>query len=146
MKSFAAETNSSSQFSMRLRFNGPVSSIFCLPTRPNLGSSVGSSFSVAHECSTPRGLMLLRKSGKSFSGEVVGHLGLLLRVQVIQVAEELVESMDRRQVLVAIAQVVLAELSGRVALVLQDAGDGHESCPDMPIGAPGKPTLHRPVR
>jgi hypothetical protein len=33
--------------SMRFEVRWPVSSIFCLPTRPNLGSSVGSSTSVA---------------------------------------------------------------------------------------------------
>ena len=41
MKSFAAATNSSSQVSMRLRVSGPVSSIFCLPTRPQRGCSGG---------------------------------------------------------------------------------------------------------
>ena len=40
---------------MRLRVSGPVSSIFCLPTRPHFGWSVGSSVSVAQVCSVPRG-------------------------------------------------------------------------------------------
>ena len=55
MKSFAAATISSSTVSMRLRVSGPVSSIFCLPTRPQRGCSVGSSLSVAQQCRTPRG-------------------------------------------------------------------------------------------
>ncbi len=55
MKSLAAATNSSSQVSMRFMFSGPVSSIFCLPTLPQRGSSVGSSLSVAQEWITPRG-------------------------------------------------------------------------------------------
>ena len=41
--------------SMRFRVSGPVSSIFCLPTRPQRGCSVGSSSSVAKQRSTPRG-------------------------------------------------------------------------------------------
>jgi hypothetical protein len=47
MKSLAAALNSSSQVYMRLRESGPVSSIFCRPTLPKRGSSVGSLTSVA---------------------------------------------------------------------------------------------------
>ncbi len=36
-------STSASNVSMRLRVSGPVSSIRCLPTFPNFGSSVGSS-------------------------------------------------------------------------------------------------------
>ena len=54
---------------------------------------------------------------------VVRVLGLLLRVQVVEVAEELVEAVRRRQVLVAVAEVVLAELAGRVAERLEQLGD-----------------------
>ena len=54
---------------------------------------------------------------------VVGVLGLLLGVQVVEVAEELVEAVDRRDELVAVAQVVLAELPGRVALRLEQVRD-----------------------
>jgi hypothetical protein len=46
---------------------------------------------------------------------IVAVLGLLLGVQVVEVAVELVEAVDRRQQLVAVAQVVLAELAGGVA-------------------------------
>jgi hypothetical protein len=54
---------------------------------------------------------------------VVLVLRLLLRVQVVEVPEELVEAVVRRQVLVAVAEVVLAELAGGVAVVLQQDGD-----------------------
>jgi hypothetical protein len=49
MKSLQAAIVSSSIVSIRFFVSGPVSSIFCLPTRPQRGSSVGSSLSVAHE-------------------------------------------------------------------------------------------------
>jgi hypothetical protein len=54
---------------------------------------------------------------------VVGVLRLLLGVQVIEVAEELVETVVRRQHLVAVAEVVLAELAGDVALRPEQRGD-----------------------
>jgi hypothetical protein len=54
---------------------------------------------------------------------VVRQLGFLLSVQVVEVAEELVEAVVRRQVLVLVPQVVLAELAGGVAPGLQQAGD-----------------------
>src|SRR5262249_1678623 len=44
-------------------------------------------------------------------------------VQVIEVAEELVEPVDRGQMLVAIAEVVLAELASGVAEVLEELRD-----------------------
>src|SRR6185295_2794127 len=54
---------------------------------------------------------------------VVRVLRLLLGIQVIEVAEELVEAMNRRDEVVAIAQVVLAELTGGIALGLEQVGD-----------------------
>ena len=56
---------------------------------------------------------------------IVPVLRLLLGVEVIEAAEELVEAVHRRQMLVAVALVVLAELSGGVALALEDRGHGH---------------------
>ena len=53
---------------------------------------------------------------------IVELLRLLLFVQVIEVAVELVEAVHGRQALVAIAEVVLAELSRRVTLRLQYFG------------------------
>ena len=47
----------------------------------------------------------------------------LFGIQVIQVAVELIKAVIGRQVLVAITQVILAVLSGHVALVLEQAGD-----------------------
>ena len=57
--------------------------------------------------------------------EVVGVLGLVLGVEVVERAEELFESVRGRQVLVAVPQVVLAELAGHVALRLEQLGDRH---------------------
>ena len=54
---------------------------------------------------------------------VVGVLRLLLRVQVIKIAEELVEAVNRRDKLIAIAEVVFSELAGRVALRLEQLGE-----------------------
>src|SRR5262245_25635862 len=51
-------------------------------------------------------------------------LGLLFGVEMIEVAEELVEAVVGRQMLVVVAEMVLAELAGRVALGLQDVGNG----------------------
>ena len=77
---------------------------------------------------------------------IIDLLRELLSIQVIEVAVELIEPMHRRQVLVAVAQVVLAELPGRVAQGLQHFGerrcrrldperaargaDGREAAPD----------------
>ena len=50
-------------------------------------------------------------------------LWLLLCVEVVQVAEELVEAVHGGQVLVLVPEVVLAELAGGVAVRLQQLGD-----------------------
>ena len=50
--------------------------------------------------------------------------GVLHRVEVIEVAEELVEAVHRRQELVLVAEVVLAELAGGVAHALEGGRDG----------------------
>ena len=50
-------------------------------------------------------------------------LRLFLGVQVIQIAEELVEAMNGGQKLVLVSQVVLAELAGGVAMILEQFGD-----------------------
>ena len=54
---------------------------------------------------------------------VVGVAGVFHRVEVVEVAVELVEAVDRGQELVQVAQVVLAELAGGVAHRLQRRGD-----------------------
>ena len=73
-------------------------------------------------------------------------LRLLLGVEVVEVAEELVEAVHRRQELVAVAQMVLAELAGGVAERLERLGDGDVLGAQAEVGAPGSPTLERPVR
>src|SRR5215472_11233862 len=55
---------------------------------------------------------------------IVGTFRLLLGVQVVEVAEELVEAVRGGKKLVAIAEMVLAELPGGVAEGLQQFGDG----------------------
>ena len=69
-------------------------------------------------------------------------LRLLLGVEVVEVAEELVEPVDRRQVLVQVAEVVLAELAGGVAVVLEQLGDGRVA---RPAARPARPA-RRPWR
>jgi hypothetical protein len=64
---------------------------------------------------------------------------------VVEVAEELVEAVDRRQELVAVAEVVLAELAAGVAKGLSNSASVG-SLSDRPSLAPGRPTLSRPVR
>ncbi|MNG22969.1 hypothetical protein D3C84_1075200 [compost metagenome] len=54
----------------------------------------------------------------------VRALGFLFGVEVIEVAEELVETVVGRQELVLVAQVVLAELAGGITLGLERLGDG----------------------
>ena len=55
--------------------------------------------------------------------EVVGVLGLVFGVQVVERAEELVEAVRRGQMFVAVAEVVLAELAGLVTPRLEELGD-----------------------
>ena len=45
------------------------------------------------------------------------------RVQVIQIAEEFIEAVDGGQEFILVAQVVLAELAGGVALRFERGGD-----------------------
>ena len=73
---------------------------------------------------TPRGPKIFLKLGKSASGGIVDVLRLFLGIQVIQVAEELVEAVGGGQVLVLVAEVVLAELAGGVAQRLEQLGNG----------------------
>ena len=61
---------------------------------------------------------------------VVVGLRFFFGIQVVKVAEELVEPVQRGQVLVLIAKVVLAELAGRVTLLLEEVGDGRRPVRD----------------
>ena len=76
---------------------------------------------------------------------VVRVLGLVLRVQVVEIAEELVEAVNGRQEFVAVAEMVLAELPGRVALRLEQFGERRVLL-RQPFFRPGSPTFSRPVR
>ena len=55
---------------------------------------------------------------------IVGVFRFLLGVEVIEVAEKLVEAVFCGQHLVAVTEVVLSELAGHVALGLEQGGDG----------------------
>ena len=124
MKSLAAATKSSSQVSMRFLVSGPVSSIFCLPTLPQRGCSVGSSLSVAQAAQDAARPESLVEFGEVLLRRPVGQLRFLFGIEVVEVAEELIEAMHGRQELIAIAEMVLAELAGCVAERLQEFGDG----------------------
>ena len=81
---------------------------------------------------------LLRKGlpvGHDHVARVVLVLRLLLGVQVVQVAEELVEAVVGGQHLVLVAQVILAELPGGVAEILEDHRDRRVFHPDAEIRA-----------
>src|SRR5262249_55467872 len=54
---------------------------------------------------------------------VIRALGLLLRIEVVEVAEELVEAVRRGQELVAVPEVVLSELPGDVTQGFEEFGD-----------------------
>ena len=62
--------------------------------------------------------------GELHVARIVLVLRLFLGIQMVEVAVELVEAVVGGQMLVAVPEVVLAELSGSVAEVLQDDGDG----------------------
>ena len=125
MKSRAAAVNSSSTVSMRFLVSGPVSWI--LPSAE------------LHDAARAEALLELRVL------RVVGVLRLLLGVEVIQVAKELVKAVRRGQEFVLVAEVVLAELSGHIAERLEQLGDGRVFFLQTE-SAPGRPTLVRPVR
>ena len=107
---------------MRFFVSGPVSSHFCLPQAPNRGSSPGvfgrGRYAFEHAARAELGAEL-----RIFGGlRVVRVLRLFLGVEVIEIAEELVEAVHRRQEFVAVAEMVLAELPGHVALRLEQVG------------------------
>ena len=91
------------------------------------------------------GTEVLAEVGELLLTGIVVQLGLLLGVEVVEVAEELIEPVGRREEVVAVPEVVLAELSGGVAQGLQRGGDRRVLGPQADVG-PGMPTLVRPVR
>ena len=88
---------------------------------------------------------VLAEVGEVLGRGVVAELGLLFGVEVVEVPEELVEAVRGGQELVAVAEVVLAELARGVALRFQRGRDGRV-LGLKPMSAPGMPTLVRPVR
>ena len=74
---------------------------------------------------------------------IVALFRLLLGVQVVQIAVEFVEAVHGRQELVAVAEVVLAELAGRVAKRFEQFGDGRVLFLEPDLGA-GQPDLGQP--
>jgi hypothetical protein len=100
---------------MRLRVSGPVS--FDLAIRGRL-----------EHAARPEPLAETRVL------RIVRVLRLFLGVEVIEVAEELVEAVVGWQELVLVAQMVLAELSRRIAERLEQLGDGWVFRPDADVG------------
>ena len=92
MKSMVASLMSSSMVCIRFVSRGPVSSMICLPTAPNFGWSgrpkpfQWPGISVRHAAAQVRA-----RSGTGPHG-IIELLGFLLGVQVIEVAEELIEA------------------------------------------------------
>ena len=88
---------------------------------------------------------ILREVGGVFLAGVSELLRLLLGVEVIEIAIPLVEAMDSGQELIAVAQVVLAELGGRIALRFQTP----RPASGLPSGyqsvEPGMPMVVSPV-
>ena len=121
MNSSEAARNSSSTVSIRFLVSGPVSSHFCLP--PWAKARI-----VARRDGRGRDAFqdAARTEHRLEGGvlRVIRVLRFILGVQVIEVAEKLVEAVHRRQKLVAIAEMVLAELPGRIALRLEQVGNG----------------------
>jgi hypothetical protein len=88
-------------------------------------------------CSTPRGPNLLPELW------VFGTIRILrffFRIQVIEISEELVETVRGRKKLIPIAEMVLAELAAYVTERLQDVRDGRVFRLQAKISA-GEPDL-----
>ena len=77
---------------------------------------------------------------------IVGQFRLFLGVEVVEVAEELVEAVDGGQRRVAVADVVLAELAGGVAEALQQAADRADRAGSCPSARRGSRLCVSPVR
>jgi hypothetical protein len=56
---------------------------------------------------------------------IVGMCRVFHRIEVIQIAEEFVEAVNRRQELVLVAEVILAELAGGIAHRFQHCRNGY---------------------
>jgi hypothetical protein len=81
-------------------------------------------FAVRPAVQHPAGAEVLAEVGEVLRCWIVPQLRFLFGIQVIEVAEELIETVHRRQMLIPVAQMVLAELAGGVAMRLEQLGDG----------------------
>ena len=79
---------------------------------------------------------------KLLFGRIVEVLRVFLGVEVVEVAEELIEAVIGRQHVVEIAEMVLAELPGGVALLLEQRRDGDDLLVHADRRA-GKPDLRQ---
>ena len=120
MKSTARSAMSSSIVSIRFLVSGPVSLHDLLADLAEAR--------IHRRVVRGRGLAVQHAARAELGAErrvlrVVRQFRLFLGVEVVEVAVELVEAVHGGQELVAVAQVVLAELAGGIALRLQQLGD-----------------------
>ena len=94
-----------------------------LGQRPGIFDPLGA-ISIGPAVQDTTGAKVLLKVRKVFRVGIIPLLRFFLGIEVIQVAEELIEAVHRRQMLILVAEVVLAELAGAVAEGLEQAGDG----------------------
>src|SRR5262245_11232601 len=85
------------------------------------GGVVGIGRPAVHDAARAKAFAKVRKVLRIW---IVRQLRLLLGVQVIEVAEELVEAVGGREELVQVSQVVLAELAGGIPEGLEQFGNG----------------------
>src|SRR5262249_49842206 len=55
---------------------------------------------------------------------IIGQLWLFFGVEVVEVAKEFIEAVDRRECLIAVADMVFAELAGGIAEALEQSPNG----------------------
>ncbi len=97
-----------------------MSSIVCLPILPKRGSTVGI---------VDVGRLAFQDAARAEFGaigrvlRIVGQFRFFLGVEMVQIAEELVEAVHGRQRFIAIANVVLAELARGIPEVLEQPAD-----------------------
>ncbi len=90
---------------------------------------------VHHVARTDRRLELLR---------IVHVAGIFHRIEMVEIAVELIEAVDRRQKLVEIAEMVLAELAGGIAHGLERGRDGRRLRPAFrSVSLPDRPWSDR---
>ena len=120
MKSTARSAMSSSIVSIRFLVSGPVSLHDLLADLAEAR--------IDRRVVRVRGLAVHHAARAELRAErrvlrIVRQFRLFLGVQVIEIAVELVEAVHGRQEFVAVAEVVLAELAGRIAERLEQLGD-----------------------